>query len=91
MLTPRDLVTLLWPKSSIATTSTAPHSQGELSPTHENGDEKEEEEEEERGGDSEEGEMPDEGAPCCPKLYTTGIMPEAKSASSARHFNPTIR
>jgi hypothetical protein len=34
--------------------------------------------------------MADEGAPCWPKLYTTGIVPEAKSAPSARHFDAGI-
>ena len=87
MLTPRDLVPLLWRKSSTATTRTAPHSQGELNPNHDSDDK----EEEEREGESEDGEMADEGAPCWPKLYTTGIMPEAKSAPSARNFDAGVR
>ena len=85
MMTPRDLVLLLWRNNSTATTSTAPHSQGELNPNHQNDKEKE------RDGESEEGEIADEGAPCWPKLYTTGIVPEAKSAPSACHFDAGIR
>ena len=77
MLTPRDLP--LCRNSNTATTSTAPHSQGELNPNHVD-------EEEEKGEvESKEGEISDEGAPCWPKLYTTGIVPQAKSAPSARH------
>lgn len=85
MLTPRDRLPLLWRKSNAATTSTAPHSQGEPSPNHDN-----EEEDGERGDESAEGGMADEGAPCWPKLYTTGIVPEAKSAPSARHLDAGI-
>jgi len=85
MLTPRDLP-LFCRNSNTATTSTAPHSQGELNPNHQN-----DEEEKERDGENEEGEMADEGAPCWPKLYTTGMVPEAKSAPSARHFDAGIR
>jgi hypothetical protein len=81
MLTPRDLP-LLWRKSNAATTSTAPHSQGELNPIHVN----DESEEEEGEVGRKEGERLDEGAPCWPKLYTTGIVPKANSAPGARHF-----
>lgn len=83
MLTTRDLP-LLWQNSSTAATSTAPHNQGELNPNHVDVEEEEREEESEGG-------MSDEGAPYWPKLYTTGIVPEAKSAPSARHFDAGIR
>ncbi len=61
-----------------AITSTAPHSQGKLNLIRVD-DEGEEEEEVER----KEGEILDEGAPCWPKLYTTGIVPVAKSTLGA--------
>jgi hypothetical protein len=62
---------LRWRNSNTAITSTAPHSQGELNLIHV--DDEGEEEEGEVG--RKEGEILDEGAPCWPKLYTTGIMP----------------
>jgi hypothetical protein len=85
MLTPRDLP-LFCRNSNTATTSTAPHSQGELNPNHVD------EEKEEKGEvESKDGEISGEGAPCWPKLYTTGIVPQAKSAPSARHSDDGIR
>lgn len=83
MLTPRDPFPLLWRNSNTATIRTAPHSQGELNPNHDNIDE------EERDGESEEGEMADEGSPCWPELYRTGIV-GGEAAPSARHFDAGI-
>jgi len=63
MLTPRDLP-LRWRNSNTATTSTAPHSQGELNPIHVDGEGEEEDGEVGR----KEGEILDEGTPSWPKL-----------------------
>jgi hypothetical protein len=72
---------LQWRNSNTAITSTAPHSQGELNLFHV--DDKGEEEEGE-------GEILDEDAPCWPKLYMTGIVPEAKLADRNNNIDKNL-